>query len=92
MNKKVLRSLEVTPHRFIIIGSKTNNFIEEDYCGLISVFFIDLFHRNTMINDSLQLFHNPLSETEVAFFIEQCLSFVYSFYCSDRKRWWIFFM
>ena len=79
-----------TPHQFNSTGSKTNDFIEEGYCGLISLFFIDLFHRNIMINDSLQLFHDPPSETEVAFYIEQCLSFVYYFYSSDSKRWSIF--
>ena len=59
------------------ILNKEINEIKKQYFSLI-------------VNDSLQLFHDPPSETEVAFYIEQCLSFVYYFYSSDIKRWWIF--
>ena len=71
-------------------GDKASEYGNNGYCVLISLFFVDVLHRNILMHDTIHLFTTQPSVVFIERYIANALNFLFQILHSDNSMWWIF--
>ena len=77
-------------HSFDINFGKDNKYSEQGYCGLVSIFIIDVLHRNLMMHDTMNIRTEKPEIEHVTEYIFTTLYIIHSRLCVTPSLWWTF--
>ena len=82
----------IANHQFNTSANDAYLFDKKGYCGLVTMFFLDVFHRNIFINNAFEIGNGGTSPSEqnVRHYIETGVELLYNNFARDRKKWWMF--